>query len=174
MTTRAPAVLTKTKVVPRLRGALLRNSTMSSKQCGGKGEERGRVYPDKEAAVERLLQPPGYMRGRPLKIILNSLDLRFPSPESYNQVVQLRRSLFVKVLSSSWREELVRLKMQPGLSSPETGGWSWFPEFRSWGHCQDFQVSIAKSWSGGPCLFSTRWAGRTNSPSQKRSPALTL
>ena len=103
---------------------------MSSKQGGGKGEERGRVYPDKEAAVERLLQPPGYMRGRPLKIILNILDLRFPSAESYNQVVQLRRSLFARVLSSSWREELVRLKMQPGLSSPETGGWSLLPEFR--------------------------------------------
>ena len=56
---------TKTKVVPRLRGALLRSSAMSSKQGGGRGEERGRVYPDKEAAVERLLQPPGYMRGRP-------------------------------------------------------------------------------------------------------------
>ena len=104
---------------------------MSSKQCGGKGEERGRVYPDKEAAVERLLQPPGYMRGRPLKIILNSLDLRFPSAESHNQVVRLRQSLFAAVLSSSWKEELVCLKMQPGLSSPETGGWSLFPEFRS-------------------------------------------
>ena len=102
---------------------------MSSKQGGGKGEERGRVYPDKEAAVERLLQPPGYMRGRPLKIVLNILDLRFPSAESYNQVVQLRRSLFARVLSSSWREELVRLKMQPGLSSPETGGWSLFLSF---------------------------------------------
>ena len=102
---------------------------MSSKQGGGKGEERGRVYPDKEAAVERLLQPPGYMRGRPLKIVLNILDLRFPSAESYNQVVQLRRSLFARVLSSSWREELVRLKMQPGLSSPETGGWSFFLSF---------------------------------------------
>ena len=118
-------------MVPRLRGALLRSSAMSSKQGGGRGEERGRVYPDKEAAVERLLQPPGYMRGRPLKIVLNILDLRFPSAESYNQVVQLRRSLFARVLSSSWREELVRLKMQPGLSSPETGGWSLFPEFRS-------------------------------------------
>ena len=118
---------TKTKVVPRLRGALLRSSAMSSEQCGGKS----RVYPDKEAAVERLLQPPGYMRGRPLKIILNILDLRYPSAESYNQVVRSRRSLFVKVLSSLWREELVRLKMQPGLSSAETGGWSLFPEFRS-------------------------------------------
>ena len=156
--------------MPRLRGALLRSSAMSSKQGGGKREERGRVYPDKEAAVERLLQPPGYMRGRPLKIILNILDLRFPSAESYNQVVQLRRSLFAAVLSSLWREELVRLKMQPGLSSPETGGWSLFPEFRSWGHCQD----IAKTWSGGHCLCSTRWAGRTSSPSQKRSPVLTL
>jgi len=61
---------TPTEVVPRLRGALLRSSAMSSKQCGGGGEERGRVYPDKEAAVERLLQPPGYMRGRPVEAIL--------------------------------------------------------------------------------------------------------
>ena len=122
---------TKTKVVPRLRGALLRSSAMSSEQFGGRGEERGRVYPDKEAAVERLLQPPGYMRGRPLKIIFNILGLRFPSPESHNQVVRLRQSLFAAVLSSSWKEELVCLKMQPGLSSPETGGWSLFPEFRS-------------------------------------------
>ena len=117
-------------MVPRLRGALLRSSAMSRAQGGGGEEERGRVYLDKEAAVERLLQPPGYMRGHPLKIILNSLDLRFPS-ENHNQVVQLRRSSFAAVLSSSWREQLVRLKMQPGLSSPETGGWSLIPEFRS-------------------------------------------
>ena len=116
-------------MVPRLRGALLRSSAMSSNQCGGKEEERGRVYPDKEAAVERLLQPPGYMRGRPLKIILNSLDIRFPSTESHYQVIQLRRSLFAKVLSSLWREQLVRWKMQPGLSSPETRGWSLFLSF---------------------------------------------
>ena len=115
---------------------------MSSNQCGGKEEERGRVYPDKEAAVERLLQPPGYMRGRPLKIILNSLDIRFPSTESHYQVIQLRRSLFAKVLSSSWREQLVRLKMQPGLSSPETGGWSLFLSF-------DLEVIVKTSKSPG-------------------------
>ena len=50
-------------MVPRLRGALLASSKLYKS-----GE--GKRYADKEAAVSRLLEPPGYMRGRPVEAIL--------------------------------------------------------------------------------------------------------
>ena len=53
-------------MVPRLREALLQ----SSKLCKEGGGEQGKTYADKEAAVTRLLRPPGYMRGRPVEAIL--------------------------------------------------------------------------------------------------------
>ena len=63
MTFEHPPLLKQHQVVPRLRGALLESSKLYKS-----GE--GKRYPDKEAAVSRLLQPPGYMRGRPVEAIL--------------------------------------------------------------------------------------------------------
>jgi len=56
---------THPEVVARLRGALLQSSKLI-KEGGGEGKS----YADKEAAVSRMLQPPGYMRGRPVEAIL--------------------------------------------------------------------------------------------------------
>jgi len=54
---------THPEVVPRLRAALLESPKLDKS-----GE--GRRYADKEAAVSRLIQPPGYMRGRTVEAIL--------------------------------------------------------------------------------------------------------